>query len=77
MEETTITVSYTVTLKPEPNVTAEDKDIQITQMIKDQAASIARQYDWGVAVSGEATSAITGNFVLSETKPDYVPPEES
>ncbi|HJQ07995.1 MAG TPA: hypothetical protein VJ836_00775 [Candidatus Saccharimonadales bacterium] len=67
----TLTVSYTVTLKAEPDITASDKEVTIKQQIIDQAAALVGNYDWGIAVDGTVESSLTETILLNNAKPDY------
>lgn len=78
MQETRLTLELTVVMKPEAmetenGVTAEQKEAQTKQLIQDQVATIARNYDWGIAVTGTLESDVEGSdpVEFNDVKPDY------
>lgn len=80
LEEATLTLQVTVTLKPEgletenAGITAEQKEAAIKQLILDQMTTITPSYDWGIAIAGTLESSLTETVDIEESKPDYVEP---
>lgn len=70
-EQATLTLTLTVTVKPEPNISVEDKEVNIKQVLSDQAHSIFQGYDWGIAVAGTLESSLTATENIDDSKPDY------
>lgn len=70
-EETTITVSYQLTIKPDNEFTLEQKEEAIKQDMLDQAAAIVGRYDYGLRAVGSVNSTMTGATPFDHSKPDY------
>jgi hypothetical protein len=70
-DQTTITVALTLVLKPEANITLEDKEAFVKQVLIDQANSVSITYDYGITVQGSVASDLTGTTVINLEKPDY------
>lgn len=70
-QEATLTVTLTVKVKPELGISLADKEAQTKQNMIDQAAALNGQYDYGMKVTGEITSSLTGNHIVDLSKPDY------
>lgn len=70
-DEEELTLSLTIIVKPEPDISASDKEAFVRGLVLDQVATIGRSYDWGIAVTGTLDSTITDTVTIDDTKPDY------
>lgn len=72
MDEEKITVSFEVTVKPEPGLTAQDKEAAMKDIAIAQVTGYAANYDWGIAVVGSVSSTCSATVPIDESQPDYV-----
>lgn len=71
MDQETLTVSYTVVVKPEPSLSAQDKEAAVKQTLQDVAIMVCNMYDYGISVEGTVASTASETANVDESKPDY------
>jgi len=68
----TLTLALTVVVKPEPNLSAEDKEATMREQVLDHVGTFVGAYDWGIDVEGTLESTNAETVTISDSKPDYV-----
>jgi hypothetical protein len=73
MEEATVTISIAVKVKPEPNVTVQDKVNYLRNEMTNQAATYSNAWDYGVHAEGSISDDIPESepIVIDAGQPDY------
>lgn len=71
MADAKLTLNVVVTLKDEPDITAQDKETNIKQLLEEKVNSVVGVYDYGITINGTLASTESSTVNIAASKPDY------